>query len=164
MKTLDGIIEGYKVVKIATGKKGDPVLTSLNGLYIYAPRRANHAKHFGVSSYRSPSDLCPHQNDRCGFNILRYGIDQPNNSKSDIRDLFVYQMDKSLLVRFRGWGKVIPGEYGFRCQYSYPKSIIGNNPEGCDCLYDIDITANYPDKTTLWKIARLYKISLEIEA
>ena len=75
-------------------------------------------------------------------------------------DVFLYP--GRFLGRCYGWGKVIKGERGFRCQYFYPKSIFGYiTLEGS--IFPIDEPGNSLAIDDLWKVARLYKIQLEME-
>ena len=187
MKVQEGMVEGYRLYSILKGKKDDYLLGSLSGVII-APRRINKAKHIGASLYNR-KEICPHTKTlydypRCGFNMFKYSPYLDSNILEPMYNGY-------LIGKGWGWGKVVPGEKGFRCQYFYPKSIFGilatsyyksntilqinndlplvyhggssnmytlsDNPDGLKVVEDQDPLA------LLWKIARLYKITLEFE-
>ena len=160
MEKREGIVEGWRLFKLRKGLKGDLMLCSAvvhdasgKGI-IVAPRRTNEAKHASVGIMRHLTELgcCPHEGFRCGFNMFKYNERVPN----DVR----YEGD-TVLVRCFGWGKVVPGDLGFRCQYMYPKAIFGaTSMSGLirDLRYEIPFALS-----DLWKVARLYKIQLEME-
>ena len=163
MNKQEGIIEGYRLFNIQYGKKGDLVLSSIvagkerDGGLIVAPRRVNEAKHFDFKYHWFPqpeiTSGCPHKGDKCGFNILKY------NGQLNIE---VYSYFETYIARCWGWGKVIPGSRGYRCQYMYPKSILGKvGYQGIIPLSNLE--GRELDLSDLWKVARLYKIQLEME-
>lgn len=162
MEKIEGIIEAYRLfyimpgnrIHLGTGK--ELVLHSIIEPFITAPKRINEAKH----SMDVPlPGVCPHTNKRCGFNMLKY-----NGSLNKQ----VLEYPGAFLLRCYGWGKVIPGEYGFRCQYMYPKSIFGYITQSTSYFIQSKVVpigepGNALEIKDLWKVARLYKIQLEME-
>tara|TARA_Y100000310_G_C20460216_1_gene704976 strand:- start:264 stop:851 length:588 start_codon:yes stop_codon:yes gene_type:complete len=184
MEKIDGIVEGWKIFNWGPGHKGDLMLSSIfNSESFIVPRRVNRALYkrgrftLRTGYYRKQSlhQECPCEGYRCGFNILRYNqAPRPE----------IVHYPNLLIGRAYGWGKVIPGEHGFRCQYFYPKSLFGIIKElpqlNMNTLTHIlyfeyvssamiaDLIQPLKDSdaislSSLWKIARLYKIQLEFE-
>jgi len=155
MEKIQGIIEGWRIFNISPGTKireeRSLVLRSLVHNKVLAPRRVNEAKHIGW--YFDKSKSCPHEGLRCGFNMFRM------NKEFNVE---VLPHKGAILVKCFGWGKVIPGEKGFRCQYLYPKSIFGYidsfTVKSIQYLFDSDSSFT---KQELWKLVRLYIIQLE---
>jgi hypothetical protein len=166
MQKIDGIIEGWRLFKFTTGKKNDSMLSSISANdNIIAPRRANKAKHIGGISNKHIEHNCPCVGKNCGFNMFKYGVTLPYETKAGI-----FYHDFAFIARCYGWGKTIPGEFGFRCEYMYPKSLMGvilrDKVVNLSSLENISQTINRAiDKDhlhkDLWRIARLYKIKIE---